>query len=152
LETGTPVIQCSYAFNGWFYTGDLPYNIEVDDVAPHFATANEVRFPSQTPVFCDGMLSQTWPLASDLPSTDLYHGDTSQTVSDAIGTMMPRITIARHGNRPASAAPRNVDISKTLPGVIDIALFDGHVEKTPLEHLWNDYWCNGWVIPNRRPQ
>jgi prepilin-type N-terminal cleavage/methylation domain-containing protein len=142
----------SYAFNGWFYTGNLDYNVEIDDTQNYFPTENAVRHPSQTPVFCDAMLPQTWPFTNNLPSTDLYHGDTSAEVSDAPDTMMPRVTIARHGNRAASGAPTQVDITKRLPGVIDVALFDGHVEKAPLENLWNYYWCNGWIIPTPRPQ
>lgn len=64
---------------------------------------------------------------------------------------MYSVTIARHGNRPASAAPRNVDISKPLPGMIDLALYDGHVEKSSLENLWNYYWNANWVVPYPRP-
>jgi len=59
--------------------------------------------------------------------------------------------IARHGSRPASAAPRNVDISKPLPGMIDLAFYDGHVENSLLENLWNYYWSADWVIPRPRP-
>jgi hypothetical protein len=60
-------------------------------------------------------------------------------------------TIARHGSRPAGAAPRDVNISLPLPGMIDVALFDGHVEKSPPENLWNYYWSSTWEIPNPRP-
>jgi hypothetical protein len=35
--------------------------------------------------------------------------------------------------------------------MIDVALFDGHVEKSPLEYLWNYYWSADWQIPSRRP-
>jgi hypothetical protein len=34
---------------------------------------------------------------------------------------------------------------------VDMALFDGHVEKVPLENLWNYYWSRDWQIPNPRP-
>jgi prepilin-type N-terminal cleavage/methylation domain-containing protein len=46
---------------------------------------------------------------------------------------------------------RNVDISKPLPGMIDLALYDGHVEKTRLEDLWNYYWSANWQVPHPRP-
>jgi prepilin-type N-terminal cleavage/methylation domain-containing protein len=150
LDNSTNALQFSYAFNGWFYTGSLPYNIAVTDLPPHFTSANSVQHPSQTPVFADGMWPQTWPLPVDLPGTDLYAGDTSMT--DELAVMMMRLTIARHGNRPASAAPRTFDITQRLPGMIDVALFDGHVEKSPLENLWNYYWSYGYQVPNPRPQ
>lgn len=144
-------VEASYAFNGWFYTGDLQYNVAAGYSTQHFGKVNSVQYPAQTPVFADAMLPQTWPLPNDLPSTDLYDGDTLAG-SDAMTTMMPRLTIARHGSRPASAAPRHYDISQRLPGSITLAIFDGHVEKAPLENLWNYHWCNGWQIPNPRPQ
>ena len=47
--------------------------------------------------------------------------------------------IARHGNFPASSAPVNFDTEQRLPGAINVACFDGHVELSKLEHLWNYY-------------
>jgi prepilin-type N-terminal cleavage/methylation domain-containing protein len=142
-------LQFSYAFNGWFYTGDLPYNIAASYQAQHFTSAGAVQSSSRTPIFADGMWPQTWPQAGDWPASDLYAGDTSMT--DAMSVMMMRLTIARHGSRAASAAPRNVQITQRLPGAIDVALFDGHVEYSPLENLWNYYWCYGYVVPSPRP-
>ncbi len=146
----TPPFQGSYAFNGWFYTGDLQYNVEVNDPTNHFASDNRVRYPSQTPIFADAMIPQTWPLPTDLPSTDLYDGQTA-VLSDALEVMMMRVTIARHGGRPASAAPRNVDITKPLPGAINLVLFDDHAELSRLENLWDYFWCYGWTVPDTRP-
>src|ERR1700677_2948584 len=149
LDDSTNALQFSYAFNGWFYTGDLPYNIAVTHLPPHFTSAGTVQYTSRTPIFADGMWPQAWPLSTDLPASNLYLGDTS--MSDELPIMMMRLTIARHGSRPASAAPRNVDITQRLPGAIDVALFDGHVEYSPLENLWNYYWCYGYQVPNPRP-
>jgi hypothetical protein len=64
---------------------------------------------------------------------------------------MNSFTIARHGNRPAAAAPRSVDISKPLPGTTDLGCYDGHAEPSRLENLWNYYWSANWVIPSPRP-
>jgi prepilin-type N-terminal cleavage/methylation domain-containing protein len=149
LDESSNSLQFSYAFNGWFYTGDLPDNIAAGYVPQHFARAGAVEHPSQTPIFADGMWPQTWPLSNDLPATNLYAGDTS--MSDQMGVMMMRLTLARHGSRPASAAPRDFDITRRLPGSIDVALFDGHVENSPLENLWNYYWCYGYEVPSPRP-
>ncbi|HLX72932.1 MAG TPA: hypothetical protein VKV04_25185 [Verrucomicrobiae bacterium] len=106
--------------------------------------------PSETPAFADAMLPFARPASTDLPSTNLYIG----SVRDSTGAVylgMSGFTIARHDSRPASAASRSVDISKPLPGMIDLAAFDGHVEKVRLENLWNYYWTADWVVPNPRP-
>jgi prepilin-type N-terminal cleavage/methylation domain-containing protein/prepilin-type processing-associated H-X9-DG protein len=146
---GNGVLQLSYAFNGWFYTGDLGYDIASGYVEQHFPSASAVQFPSRTPVFADAMWPATWPMSTNLPATNLYAGDTS--LSDAMAVMMMRLTLARHGSRPASAAPRNFDITNTLPGSINLAFFDGHVENSRLENLWNYYWCYGYQVPGTRP-
>jgi len=149
LTYTTNTLQFSYAFNGWFYTGGLHYNMAADYEAQHFASAGAVQSSSRTPIFADAMWPQTWPLSSDLPATNLYAGDTSMT--DDMYVMMMRLTIARHGSRAASAAPRNVPTTQRLPGGIDMALFDGHVEYSPLENLWSYYWCYGYQVPVPRP-
>jgi len=84
------------------------------------------------------------PNPFDFPSGDLYWGGGE-------GNRMSALTIARHGSGAASAAPRTVDITRRLPGAINVALYDGHVEKAPLENLWNYYWSANWQIPNPRP-
>jgi prepilin-type N-terminal cleavage/methylation domain-containing protein/prepilin-type processing-associated H-X9-DG protein len=133
-------IVASYAFNEWLlYQPDFPAG------SGAFSKSSPLR-PSQTPVFADAIDSLVAPVATDLPSTNLYVGN---PWADDIG--MGYVTIARHGNRPASAAPRQIDISQRLPGMIDVAMFDGHVEKAQLEKLWNYYWSANWQIPTRRP-
>jgi prepilin-type N-terminal cleavage/methylation domain-containing protein/prepilin-type processing-associated H-X9-DG protein len=121
------------------------------------------RFPSNmrsslTPMFADGMNLQTTPFSVNRPSSDLYNGNmgfATTRVGDLLYAPdmdgMQVMTIARHGSRPASAAPRNVDISKRLPGSINVALYDGHVDKAPLENLWNYSWSLNWQVPNPRP-
>jgi len=133
------IISGSYAYNGWLY------NPEVDDVGsdPFFRKPSAVRYSSSTPVFADANDHDIMPNPSDRPSTNLYTGDDL----DDIGS----ITIARHGGRPASAAPRLVSIGRRLPGMIDVALYDGHVERCPLENLWNYYWSATWKVPHPRP-
>jgi prepilin-type N-terminal cleavage/methylation domain-containing protein len=101
--------------------------------------------PSQTPAFADAVTPYVLSF-SEPPPSDLY-----DPVSPWGGITMHGLTIARHGGRPASAAPRNWDISKPLPGMIDLAIYDGHVEKSPLENLWNYYWNANWIIPHPRP-
>jgi len=57
----------------------------------------------------------------------------------------------RHGWNSPSSAPRNRPVSRPLPGGIDVAIFDGHVQYVPLEQLWQLYWHWGWNPPSRRP-
>jgi hypothetical protein len=112
----------------------------------------QVQRPSQTPVFTDGMSFQTWPSPTDYPSSDLYGGETSLT--NTVQTQLANLqvlTIARHGSRSASTAPRNYDISQRLPGAINLDFLDGHTEKSPLENLWNYYWSVDWQVPSPRP-
>ena len=130
-----------YAFNGWLYdpwgfSGNLP---------GFFRKPSAVHLTSLTPVFTDSITHDVLPDPSDLPATNLYTG------VGAGEETMSSITIARHGSRPASAAPTDVNITRPLSGVIDVALFDGHVEKSPLENLWNYYWTAGWQVPSPRP-
>jgi hypothetical protein len=35
--------------------------------------------------------------------------------------------------------------------MVDLALYDDHVEKSPLENLWNYYWSANWQVPHMRP-
>jgi prepilin-type processing-associated H-X9-DG protein len=111
--------------------------------------------PAETPAFADSIAPVGGPLGVAMPATNLYTGyytvvlPGDSSPQDYRG--MTTFTIARHGSRPASAAPRWVDISKPLPGMINMALYDGHVEKAKLENLWNYYWSFNWWIPSPRP-
>jgi prepilin-type N-terminal cleavage/methylation domain-containing protein len=147
------VLVGSYSFN---QSINLPPNLPPHVTPPQITIkpAPSITRPSQTPMFSDGMTWSTWPSPIDLPSTDLHLGDApfvNQGYSDTTWPDMKVMNIARHGSRPASAAPRNVDITRRLPGMIDVALYDGHAEKSPLENLWNYYWTANWVVPHPRP-
>jgi hypothetical protein len=141
---GTPY-EGSYIFNGWFYGTDDPF--EGTDPAQKFLKETDVQKPSQTPVFADANWVDFWPKNTDPPATDLYDG----TQGSDTGEMIGRITLARHGGAPPGNAPRNVPAGQTLPGAINLGIFDGHVETAKLENLWNYYWNNGWVVPVPRP-
>jgi prepilin-type N-terminal cleavage/methylation domain-containing protein len=108
-------------------------------------TPRNVRMASLTPVFADCLWFQAVMSSSEPPWTNLYSPEPDNLSG------VPDFAIARHGSRPASAAPRNFNIANRLPGMIDMALYDGHVEKVPLENLWNYYWSATWQVPNPRP-
>jgi prepilin-type N-terminal cleavage/methylation domain-containing protein len=134
----------AFAFNGWLYYRLGYETSESSSGSTSFNTPRDVRRASRTPCFADANHYEVFPDPSQGPSTNLYDG------LPGIG-VMSSLALARHGSRPASAAPRDFDISHRLPGMIEVALYDGHVEKSPLENLWNYDWSADWQIPMKRP-
>lgn len=145
---GTPPepLSGSFAFNGWFYSDDK-YFYTGPDLLRHFGKDGSVQKPSQTPVFADSIWVDMWPRPTDLPARNLFNGDQSNGVG-AIG----RITISRHGGMSPLAAPKNVAPGAPLPGAVNLALFDGHVETVKLEKLWSYYWYYDYQVPGTRPR
>jgi len=133
----------AYSYNGWLY--DLSATSEGRPLPGDFGNPHSVPRPALTPVLAEGTSHDASPNPTDLPASDLYDGSTT---FETMGTL----TIARHGSRAAAVAPRNFDITQRLPGMIDLALYDGHVEKSPLENLWNYYWSATWQVPSPRPK
>jgi prepilin-type N-terminal cleavage/methylation domain-containing protein/prepilin-type processing-associated H-X9-DG protein len=132
----TNSFQGGYGLNGWMYSnwGDKA-----------FTTQTDVRNTTMTPVFADSMWVDTWPLATDTPARNVY-----EQKSPAEGGMN-RFMVARHGN----TAPKSVGyvpIGAPLPGAINIAMYDGHVELVQLERLYNLYWHRNYVPPAKRPR
>ena len=50
-----------------------------------------------------------------------------------------------------TSIPRIWPVSIRLPGGINVAFFDGHVEQVQLERLWQCYWHKVYVPPAKRP-
>jgi prepilin-type N-terminal cleavage/methylation domain-containing protein len=139
----------SYCFNGWLYS-ELRNSkgvVSPEDAAGVFSKEFNVLYPAQTPLFTDGNWLDAWPRTNDPPATDLYNGFHGNGFNGKIG----RVTIPRHGGFVASRAPRQFDTEQRLPGGINVACYDGHVEASRLENLWNYYWSRTWVPPNPRP-
>jgi hypothetical protein len=138
----------SYAFNGFFYDNKPVINgyPEPDKL---FRSASDITHPSQSPIFMDSMWVDVWPEATDPPATDFYNG--ALFIGGNQTGPICRITIARHWGRSAKSAPRNVDTTQRLPGGIDLGFYDGHVDLSPVENLWNFYWHKDYVPPAVRP-
>jgi hypothetical protein len=140
----------SYCLNGWLYSnltnrnGRMP-NVDQDKI---FQKESNILMPSQTPVFADGITVDCWPRTNNLPPRNLYMGIRGAGFNGGLG----RVIIDRHGGIPAGSAPTNVDTTQPLPGAINVACVDGHVELSKLENLWNFYWNQTWVPPNPRPR
>lgn len=154
-------ITCSYLYNGWFYaqvprvTPDDQVDWATSDGYPEYATnyfINEsvVKNPGQTPVLMDGPWSDAWPLETDPPSESLYVGS-----SGLMGTEFGRVTILRHGTRPAGPAAGCDGTWQSVPprGGINVAMNDGHVEFIKLMALRNYYWHANWnlTLANSQP-
>ena len=140
----------SYSLNGWLYSNLTNRNggMPAKDQDKIFHKETDILMPSQTPVFTDGIYVDSWPRTNDKPPTDLYlGGDRGRWFNSGL----PRVAIDRHGGIPAGNAPTNVDTSQILPGAINVAFVDGHVELSKLEKLWNFYWNQTWVPPKQRP-
>jgi len=86
------------------------------------------------------------PLESDAPAHNLY-----DPISSNPSEGMARTCVARHGDKPASAAPQSILPGAVLPGTIDMGFVDGHVEQVKLDYLWTFSWHLNWTIPAIRP-
>lgn len=139
----------SYCFNGWLYSGlrNRQGVMPPEDSLGVFSRDFNVLYPTQTPFFAEGVWLDAWPRTNDPPATDLYNGFHGGGFDGRMG----RLTIPRHNGFVAGRAPRKFDPEQRLPGGINIACFDGHVEGARLEDLWNYYWSRTWVPQTPRP-
>ncbi len=143
LVSGTNY-SSSYGYNDWLAGNGLrspnPY--------PNGGFKNDSSLQNSvlTPMFLDATWLNFDPIESDAPARDLYNGGGGGGPSG-----MARITIARHGGRSASAAPKSVPAGTAMIGTIDIGFADGHVEQVKLENLWTLYWHRDWKTPTPRP-
>lgn len=138
VDGGVDRFQGSYALNGYMYT-QSPFGNE----NLFFKNEAAIRNPSATPFFADSVWVDGWPREQDLPARNLYDGDKFQ------GGMV-RFTIPRHASS-RSAAVSSFDPKNTLPGAINIAFADQHVELVKLERLWSLSWHREWNEPAVRP-
>jgi len=122
-----------------------------------YSSEGSVRQPSLTPLFADSITYTVWPYELDAEDSaaDLYDG--YNLVNGTAGGNVYAIRsclLDRHGRRPSSAAPRNYFYFRgsPLPGGVNVAFFDGHVEfEKWLNQLWTLQWHRGWVTPDPLP-
>jgi prepilin-type processing-associated H-X9-DG protein len=165
--------ECSYTINGWLYTpathdpltaDDPEYHVPDTPAGSYFVKDSNIRQPATTPVFGDGNWADCWPDNSaarvDGVSTpqdgalcNLHDGDQKNYPDGSLGGCpIGRFLIARHGSRPASAAPRTIPVpyATALPGMINLGFVDGHAESVHLFNLWTFTW-SGQSIPQGQP-
>ena len=89
----------------------------------------------------DGVFPWAIPTASDPTPSNLILG--------RIGTM-ETFAIPRHGRTP-NPVPTVWAAYRPLPGAVNVAFFDSHVELVKLDRLWQLYWHVGYQPPAKRP-
>jgi prepilin-type N-terminal cleavage/methylation domain-containing protein/prepilin-type processing-associated H-X9-DG protein len=144
-----------YAPNAWL-AGGLWW-ADVDDVSYRnqpepFRVEGDVRRPTETPLFADGIyywwgVGGPWhgPREMDPPASNLATG-----VFPGPPWSMSAFTVPRHGSRPSKPSTNHL-VSAKLPGAINVAFYDGHMETAKLERLWSFYWHKVYVPPAKRP-
>jgi len=126
----------------------------------NFKSEARIQWPAMTPVFpestfwCD-LPNPSWSLGDGNPPTwvyaiDPWGYDFDQGALFAGKSGLSFFALARHGNRPARI-PDHWAPGQRLPGAINVAFFDGHVEQVQLERLWQLYWYYDCQPPGKRP-
>ena len=117
-----------------------------------FRAEADIKDASRTPMFADGVggwwFRGGWwggPRETDPAPKNLAFGDTH---AGAWG--MTAFTIPRHGSRPRNVST-NHPVGMRLPGAVNMAFYDGHVETVRLERLWQLNWHRQWKAPAKRP-
>jgi len=131
--------QGSYAVNLW--TCYRPKNA---DGTGWFNRDATFPHPSSNPTFADSVWSEVYPFEVDEPSINLFTGESQQA---GLGG----IAIPRHA-APLSAATTKFILTNKLPGAVNVAFADGHVESVPLEKLWSLKWRRDWQRLGTRHQ
>ena len=144
-SSGSYDAQGSYGFNMWCYSdlvGQSGYTGIPDSDSATYAYQKEVALvsASKTPVFSDSVWVDGAVRTEHTFGTDLYNG-----LWDSPGPIgLGELTIARHGGKSASAAPRRVAAGSVLPGRNNVSFIDGHVEPVRLNDLKSFYWHKLW--------
>jgi hypothetical protein len=151
--TAQPYLVGSFAFNGWMYSGDTTQIAQFrTDISTKLSASyvfnkeSAVQKPSQTPIICDSVWVDLWPVETDRPNINLYLAGGTENPPE-----IERVVTPRHGWKDPGAAPRNYNYAQKLPGGVDIGLVDGHVEQPKLDALWSYSWHLNWNAPNPRP-
>lgn len=141
-DTGKPV-----HYESW------PY-LWISQLQEKYAAIKDVRFCPSAPEPSDVALKKdsagfgtvnrawlvdAWPVETDRLARNLYNGDKFQ------GAMV-RFTILRHA-AGREAAVTNFNPKDRLPGGVNVAFADNHVELARLENLWNLTWHKNWRAP-----
>jgi prepilin-type N-terminal cleavage/methylation domain-containing protein/prepilin-type processing-associated H-X9-DG protein len=145
---GQAVDSASYFFNGWMYQSD-PNVLAYSAASPGqlFGKQDAIRYSSQTVMFADGVWEDGWPNSGTAAGAGDNLTSPVNLVTGSTTAMMGRVCIARHG---IPRAPAGASTASPLPGGVNVALSDGHVEYSKLDNLWLYYWSAS-SVPQKRP-
>lgn len=140
----------SYAGNTWFESSGST-KPSFADGQKFFSSDATVKDPTRTPVFADGIWFVVAPNNINLPNRDLLMGEWVE-MGSSFGGAIGLVTIARHGSKPPTSAPRDWPRTEPLPRAwgVNVAFFDGHVELVKLPDLMTLTWHRTWL--NAAPQ
>jgi prepilin-type N-terminal cleavage/methylation domain-containing protein/prepilin-type processing-associated H-X9-DG protein len=135
----------SYALNWWLMMGNPSDNDRFGESATYeafraFGTEGNIVDPAVTPMLSDGTFFCTLARSTDQVSGDWL---APQPAPSWGVWYMP--CVPRH-KRPLRL-PRHPPARAALPGAINVAFYDGHVEQVPLGRLWQLYWHKDYVPP-----
>ena len=119
----------------------------------NFKSEARIQWPAMTPVLPEStvwfdLADPSWTWGDGTPPTWVYvigRGDPL-----LVNSGLSFFALARHGNRPGRI-PDHWAPGQRLPGAINVAFFDGHVERVQLERLWQLYWYYDCQPPGKRP-
>jgi prepilin-type N-terminal cleavage/methylation domain-containing protein len=152
----------SYMINGWLYLEDTANpsgawhwaSTQTSvGAAGMFGKMDNVKHTAQTPIFCDAIWCDSWPNSGTASGPgDSLNGQYNLYTGIGISTpMMGRCCVGRHGLKDPRLAPTvNVLPGTLLPGGINVACCDGHVEYSKLNNLWSYYW-HAQSVPQAMP-
>jgi prepilin-type N-terminal cleavage/methylation domain-containing protein len=142
------ITQSAYCVNGWFYDTTDTYSQTIP--GDRFNKEANVTQPSKSPVFGDGIWIDTFPLETDLLQTyaplNLYTGNNNNNATGSGG--MGRYVIDRHGGVAPAQARTSVPNGSLDLGSINLGIFDGHVESSLLQNLYQFTWHFDWLQPS----
>jgi prepilin-type processing-associated H-X9-DG protein len=107
-----------------------------------FHQQSAVRIPERTPIFVDAVYWNCSLEETDAPSRNLYEPLDSVVTAGTYKRVLTQF-IARHGDFAPAQAPRELE-SNELPGAINLAFADGHIENVALGKLWTFHWHKYW--------
>jgi prepilin-type N-terminal cleavage/methylation domain-containing protein/prepilin-type processing-associated H-X9-DG protein len=123
----------SYTLNSWLAADYADAGVLATNC---FLTEADIPDPVSTPAVGDGPSPTAGLTANTPPPRDLSQGR--------------EFFVPRHGSRPG-ALPKEHPPEEKLPGAINMAFYDGHVEQVKLERLWSLNWHKDYVVPEKRP-
>jgi prepilin-type N-terminal cleavage/methylation domain-containing protein/prepilin-type processing-associated H-X9-DG protein len=137
-------IPCSYTYNAWFYSPVFGANRDGAASPDYYYLKDaEIRQPTLTPVYADGIWEDACPLEGDSPCRDLWKG--TDWLGQKLGFEMGRMAIQRHGDITSASRNDATTWQTAAPaGAVNVTMWDGHAQMVKLPNLWALHWHKNW--------